>query len=192
MKEEEDKQITGEEAEEERQKLPAPDVGRLEKEISSLRKELDSRKETEDMYLDQLMRLKAEFENYRKRTEKQLSDNFESGMKSLAGDLLVILDNFHRALDAEVLDKNGIDLISKELMNIFRNKGLSRMEADGAKFDHNYHHAVSFIEKDDAEDGTILEVIQDGYFWKEEVLRPAMVIVSKEKEKRLKEEKDKA
>ncbi|MFC2062055.1 nucleotide exchange factor GrpE [Elusimicrobiota bacterium] len=155
------------------------------KEIEQLKKEAHEKQETEDLYLEQLKRLKAEFDNYRKRMECKLADNIEFGRKNVAGDLLVVLDNLQRALDSEQIDPAGIDLVSREFYNILKNKGLKRMDADGKKFDHNLHHAISSHEVDDDEkDGNIIEVIQPGYFWKDEVLRPAMVIVASTKEEK--------
>lgn len=165
-----------------------PTKKNLEKKLKELRNELITKQETEDMYLDQLKRLKAEFENYRKRMLRQVNENFEAGMKKIALDLLVVLDNFKRALDSKKIDLNGIDLINREFINILKNKGLNKMDVKGNKFDPNFHHAISFIETEADEDGKIMEVIQLGYLWKDEVLRPAMVIVAKEKEKPEQEE----
>jgi len=151
---------------------------KLREEIADLREKLkDSQKTCED-YLDQLKRLKAEYENYTKRMEKKAESSREEGMKKLASDLLVILDNFERALTAEKVDSEGVDLIYREFRNILKKKGLKRMEIKDNNFDHNLHHAIGFKESDQ-EEGNIAEVIQPGYYWKEELLRPAMVLISK-------------
>ncbi|NLB35531.1 MAG: nucleotide exchange factor GrpE [Elusimicrobia bacterium] len=129
-------------------------------------------------YLDQLKRLSAEFDNYRKRMDRASSEKFDDGMKSLASDLLCVLDNFERALNAGEADSEGITLIYREMFNILSKKGLNRMEAEGNRFDHNLHHAVGFVETTET-DEMVAEVLQAGYFWNEELLRPAMVTVTK-------------
>ena len=129
--------------------------------------------------------MQAEFDNYRKRTQKQISDTLEQGQKKLSSELLVILENLDKALEFKEIDFNGLELIDREFNNILAAKGLKRMDALNKQFDHNLHHAVGFSEVDsnsDYTDGIIIEVLQKGFYWKDEVLRPAMVIVAKEKE----------
>lgn len=167
------------------------DVKTDEKEIKELRKKLQEKEEIEDMYLDQLKRLKAEFENYRKRVRKQLDENFKCGEKVLALDFLPVLDNLQRALDYKHIDLEGLSLIKKECFNILNRRGLKLIETEGKKFDHNFHHAAGFCEvDDDTKDEDIIEVIQPGYFWNNEVLNPAMVIVAKKKEDSEQNEKE--
>lgn len=166
----------------------AEDIKADNRVIEELKKKLQEKEETEDMYLDQLKRLKAEFENYRKRVQRQLEQNLKYGEKILVMDLLVVLDNMQRALDYKHIDLEGLSLIKKEYFNILSGRGLKIMEAGGKKFDHNFHHAVGFNEvDDDAKDESIIEVLQPGYFWNDEILRPAMVIVAKKKEEEKKE-----
>ncbi|MGM0441467.1 MAG: nucleotide exchange factor GrpE [Elusimicrobiota bacterium] len=150
-------------------------------EIENLREELEAKEEEVDEYLEQSQRIKAEFMNYKKRVARISSEDMERGAKELAGDLLVILDNLERALDSEDVDLEGIDLISREFYNILKKRGVRKMEAEGEKFDHNYHHAISYVEDENSEDNTIVEVLEPGYFWKDKVLRPAKVVVSKKK-----------
>ncbi len=158
---------------------------KLEEEIEELKNKLKEKEEGEDMYLDQLKRLKAEFENYRKRMEKQSVDNFKCGEKKLAHDILVVLDNLQRALDYKDIDFKGLKLITKDFFNILKLRGLKVMESEGKKFDHNFHHAVGFREiDDDTKDGSIIEVLQQGFYWNDEVLRPAMVVVARKKEEK--------
>ncbi|MDA3793363.1 MAG: nucleotide exchange factor GrpE, partial [Elusimicrobia bacterium] len=129
--------------------------------------------------LDQLKRSRAEFDNFRKRATKQTAQNFNEGKKYLAETVLGVLDNLQRALDSGSVDPEGIGLIKKELYNTLKSNGLKKMDAEREQFDHNLHHAVSFIKDKDKEEGEIAEVLQSGYFWKELVLRPAMVVVVK-------------
>ncbi len=150
--------------------------------IAKLEEELKQQKELAESYLDQLKRLQAQFENYRKRVMKESEVNFKNGEKTLATGLLYVLDNIQRALDSQHIDREGITLIQKEFYNILRARGLKKMDAEGYPFDPNFHHALSFIHSPGCEDGKIVEVIQPGYFWDGEVLRPAQVVVAKEKE----------
>ncbi len=152
------------------------------KEVEELRQALDKSKQEAELYLNQLRRLKADYENYRKRMEKVSSGNYEEGKKTIAKDLLVVLDNFERALSEEKLDKEGINLVNKEFFNILRKKGVERMEALNSRFDPNLHHAVNYVERDNETEEKVVEVLQPGYLWKNAVLRPAMVVVSKPKE----------
>ena len=150
------------------------------KEIGDIEEQLDKKDEQEGMYIDQLKRLKAEFENYRKRMEKKTLESHKNGEKNLAKEILVILDNLNKAIDYGKIDMDGLGLIRKELMNILCRRGLSEMEVDGCRFDYNYHHAVGFCKASEGEeDDTVSEVLQQGYLWGDEVLRPAMVVVSK-------------
>lgn len=138
----------------------------------------DKKTDESEKYLDQLKRLHAEFDNYRKRMEKVCSESYEVGMKALAQELLGVLDNFERAIDSGETESEGVSLIHKEMLNVLKKRGLSKLEALGKRFDHNLHHAVGFAGSDSEED-LIVEVLQPGYFWKEELIRPAMVIVGR-------------
>ncbi len=153
-----------------------------ENELNALREELAEKEESLEGYLDQTRRIKAEFMNYKKRVAKTASRDKERGARELAADLLVILDNLERALASEEVDLEGIDLINREFYNILKKWGLKKMEVSGKIFDHNYHHAISYINDEESKDNTVVEVIEPGYFWKEEVLRPAKVVVNKKKE----------
>lgn len=160
--------------------------------IKSLKEMIIKKDEAEQMYLDQLKRLKAEFDNYRKRMEKKNAEILKIGERELAKDVLSVLDNLQRAIDYEHIDLEGVELIKKELFNILLKRGLKCLDAKGCTFDHNLHHAVSFCEVDDSiEDGKVIEVLQPGYFWNEEVLRPAMVITAKRREEKQCDEMEK-
>ncbi len=158
--------------------------------ITVLEKELKEQKELSEKYLDQLRRLQAQFDNYRKRVTKESEINFKSGEKTLAKGLLYVMDNLQRALDSRDIDREGITLIYKEFYNILKARGLEKMETEGCAFDPNFHHALSFVHSRDCQEGQIVEVIQPGYFWEGEVLRPAQVVVAKEPEEENKEEKE--
>jgi molecular chaperone GrpE len=161
----------------------------LKKKINRLKEELQERHEIEDLYLKQLRQIKADFDHYHDRTEKQIEGSLDTGMRRLVLEVLIVVDNLQRALAGNKMDFEGVDLINREFMHILENNGLGKME-NMKKFDYNYHHAVSVVETEKrSDDGDIVEVIQPGYLWKGRVLRPAMVIVSKKKEGRVSKKK---
>ena len=155
-------------------------------------------KETED----KLLRSLAEIENQRRRFEKEIKDAFEFGSFNFAKESLAILDNLQRAKSAikndEVLKNNkdldkfleNITVIEKDLVSIFEKNRIKRINTKNQKFDPNLHQAMSEIEDDKTETGSILEEIQPGYMLGERLLRPALVAVAKKKSSK-NEEKDK-
>ena len=134
---------------------------------------------------DLLRRRQAEFENYRRRIERERMDFAEyAGMESVRA-LLPTLDDFERALkaaqaaglvDTELI--KGIELIYKRLMETLTKQGLEPIGTEGQSFDPHLHEAVHRVEQDDAEDGAILEEYQRGYNFKGKLLRPSMVKVA--------------
>ena len=143
-----------------------------------LQKELD---ELNDKYL----RLNAEFQNYRKRVEKEKSDIFKFGNEKLLIEMLPIMDNFERALSSVDEDHpedkvlNGVKLIKKSLDDFFDKNGIKKIEAVNQPFDPEKHHAVMSEDADDVEADIVLEVFQDGYVLNEKVIRHSMVKVTK-------------
>ena len=146
-------------------------------------------KETED----KLLRSLAEIENQRRRFEKEIKDAFEFGSYNFAKESLAILDNLQRAKIAikndEVLKSNkdlkrfieNISIIEKDLISIFEKNRIIKIEATGKKFDPNVHQAMTELEDDKAEAGTIIQEIQPGYMLGDRLLRPALVGVAKKK-----------
>ena len=146
-------------------------------------------KETED----KLLRSLAEIENQRRRFEKEIKDAFEFSSFNFAKESLAILDNLERAKNAikndDVLKLNkdlekfleNISIIEKDLISIFERNGIKKINAKGEKFDPNFHQAMTELEDDSSENGTIVQEIQPGYMLGERLLRPALVGVSKKK-----------
>ena len=146
-------------------------------------------KETED----KLLRSLAEIENQRRRFEKEIKDAFEFGSFNFAKESLSILDNLQRAKDAikndpqlkesNDLDKflENINIIEKDLTSIFEKNRIYKIDVNKKKFDPNFHQAMSEIEDEKTEPGTILHEIQGGYMLGDRLLRPALVSVSKKK-----------
>jgi molecular chaperone GrpE len=137
-------------------------------------------RERADFY-DQLLRLRAEFENFRKRTQRERSDLVEYAAMEAVRDLVPVLDDFERALRAESADKeyaSGIQMIYGKLFETLKKLGLEPLEAEGLPFDPNVHHAVEMKKTNDVEDNTVVEQIQRGYNFKGRLLRPALVKVA--------------
>jgi molecular chaperone GrpE len=134
---------------------------------------------------DALMRLQAEFDNYRKRLAKESSLIVASANHALVRELLPVLDNFELALNNKGQDaefKKGVDLIFHQLKNILSENGLSEISAVGAKFDPYYHEAL-IAQASTKETGIVLEELQKGYLFNNSVLRHARVKVSKKPSK---------
>ena len=142
---------------------------------------------------DKLLRSLAEIENQRRRFEKEIKDAFEFGSFNFAKESLAILDNLQRAKEAikndaqlkvnKDLDRflENIIVVEKDLISIFEKNNIKKIDAYKKKFDPNFHQAMSEVEDDDTDPGTILDEIQAGYMLGERLLRPALVSVSKKK-----------
>ena len=142
---------------------------------------------------DKLLRSLAEIENQRRRFEKEIKDAFEFGSFNFAKESLAILDNLQRAKEAikndEKLKKNvdldrfleNITIIEKDLLSIFEKNRIKKIESKDKIFDPNIHQAMSEIENEKVEAGTVLQEIQAGYMLGERLLRPSLVSVSKKK-----------
>jgi molecular chaperone GrpE len=142
---------------------------------------------------DKLLRSLAETENQRRRFEKEIKDAFEFGSFNFAKESLAILDNLQRAKTAikndEVLKNNkdlnkfleNINIVEKDLVSIFEKNRIKKINTKDNKFDPNLHQAMSEVEDDNAETGTIIQEIQPGYMLGNRLLRPALVAVSKKK-----------
>ena len=137
----------------------------------------------EDHYL-QLQRLRADFDNYRKRTQKEKTELIKYASERLVGDLLPVLDNFDRAVSAAKVNPDftsfsqGVEMILRQMQTALSKEGLKAMEAVGQTFDPNLHEAVLRVESEEYPENTVVEEVQKGYYLKEKVLRPCMVKVS--------------
>lgn len=132
---------------------------------------------------NRLLRLQADFSNFRKRTEKEKQSYFLNGVETFVCELLPILDNFQRALESEK-DKEdpfylGVKMIEEQIIGLLKNNSIEEVKSVGEPFDPNFHHAVVVEESDEYESGIVMATLQKGYMLKEKVLRPAMVMVSK-------------
>ncbi len=140
-------------------------------------------KKAEEAESERYMRLMAEFQNFKKRVAKEKSDIHAYANEKIVGDILPVLDNFERALDAEGGDleayAKGMQLIFEQLKKALENAGLEEIKAMDEEFDPNVHNAVMTDNLEEKEDGTITKVLQKGYKLKDKVIRPSMVAVNK-------------
>ena len=143
---------------------------------------------------EEKLRLLAEMENLRKRSEKEKLDSIRYGSINLARDILSPGDNLTRALEAIPEDEktsekfknliDGLNMVQKEFSTILRKHGVNKIEAINTKFDHNLHQAMVELEDDTVDEGTVVQEMQSGYTMHDRLLRPSMVAVSKKPTKK--------
>ena len=133
---------------------------------------------------DRLLRRQAEFDNFRRRAERERADVVEYAATEAVRTLLPIADDFERALKVESADKEyarGMDLIYQRLVAALTKLGLEAIVSEGQPFDPNVHHAIEMVERDDVADHTVIGEFQRGYNFRGRLLRPAMVQVAVKK-----------
>ena len=135
-----------------------------------------------DALQDRLLRTAAEFDNFRKRMERERRELSEFAITDLLADVLPVVDNFERALAVQTADvdayRKGVELIHKQMMDWLRKRGVTPIDTAGKDFDPNVHQAVVREETAERRDGEILQELQRGYKLGERLLRPAMVKVA--------------
>jgi molecular chaperone GrpE len=173
---EEDETVTVTEAEATAEAEAEEDV--IASELARARAEAES-------YLDDLRRLQADFDNYRKRTLREQTARTASASQALVARLLPVLDNFELAVSAAEQSRDfdrmlkGVEMVLGALREVLEGEGLVKIEAEGKPFDPERHEAVIAVEQEDAEPGTIVDIVRAGYELGGKVLRPAMVKVAK-------------
>jgi molecular chaperone GrpE len=175
--EEELKENTTEAMSEER----SSDAEQLSAEIDALNKRLAEAESKTFEYKDSWLRSQAEFQNYRKRIERDNELTYISLKGDILKKILPVLDDLERALQNRSADDawaNGIELVARKFQNILENEGLKKIEALGAEFDPNFHEAISHEPADGAKSGQVIGVVQNGYTLGERVIRPALVRVA--------------
>ena len=149
----------------------------LQEKVDKLEEEL---KQSEDKYL----RLYAEFENFKRRKNKEIETNNVYKSQKVITEILPSLDNLERALQVESDNEEiksllkGVEMVYDGLLNVLKSEGVELIETENAQFDPNYHHAVMQDEDSEKERGAILDTFQKGYKLKDRVIRPAMVKVN--------------
>lgn len=145
-----------------------------ESEVDKLKAEIAERD-------DRILRQQAEFQNFRRRTQKEKEELGNVVKQDVLKSLLPIIDNFERALAAETADaeslKKGVEMVHSQLMQTLQDKGLKAIETEGQKFDPTFHQAVMRIQNPELDDGTIAAELQRGYMVGDAVIRPSMVQV---------------
>lgn len=138
-----------------------------------------------DEYYDLLLRKTAEFDNYRKRTDRERQTASESAAADLIQELLSLVDDLERALGTEpgnegaAAYRRGVELIHRQLLELLRKRGVRPIDAVGANFDPNYHQAIAYEPAEGRRDGEIIEEFRRGYTLGDRLLRPSMVKVVK-------------
>lgn len=158
-----------------------PEILEPERESDYKEPETTSNEELETLK-DQMIRLQADFQNYKRRAENDRLNYVNLGLEKLALELLPVIDNFERAiLASENHDAfyDGIVLIEKSLVEVLNKFEIKEIDCLNKAFDPNFEHAVMLSEEEGVEPGIVTEVLQKGYTIKDKVLRPAMVKVSK-------------
>lgn len=155
----------------------------IEEEINDEIEQLEENQELVSGLKDQLLRLQADFMNFKRRSEEQRSSSMDYAVEKFALDLLPCVDNFERALESGDEDKasfyDGVSMIYEELVKVLKKNNIEEIEALGESFDPNIHHAVFAEETQEYEPEIVIEILQKGYKLKEKTIRPAMVKVSK-------------
>ncbi len=146
-------------------------------------KKKDKRDERIEELTDQVKRQMAEFENFRRRTDKEKTQMYEVGAKSIIEKILPVVDNFERGLAAVPEEQKsdafveGMDKIYKQMMTVFDELDVKPIEAVGKEFDPEFHNAVMQVESDEYESGVVAQELQKGYMYRDSVVRHSMVAV---------------
>ena len=144
----------------------------------------DKKDEKIEELTDRVRRQMAEFDNFRKRTEKEKTQMFETGAKSIVEKILPVVDNFERGLAAVTEEEKGtpfvegMEKIYKQMMTVLEEAGVKPIEAVGQEFDPNLHNAVMHVEDEEFDENIIAEEFQKGYTYRDSVVRHSMVKVA--------------
>jgi molecular chaperone GrpE len=145
---------------------------------------LETLRREKDAVQDRLLRTAAEFDNYRKRVERERQTLAEAAASSIIEELLPLVDDLERALKADAGEggdaiRRGVELIHKQLAETLRKRGVKPIDALGADFDPHFHQAVAYEPAEGRRDGEVIEEFRRGYMLGDRLLRPAMVKVAK-------------
>jgi molecular chaperone GrpE len=180
---EKNKDTHGEELEENQAGAVATseEVDQLSAEIDALNKKLAEAESKTSEYKESWLRSQAEFQNYRKRIERDSEMTYISLKGDIVKKILPVLDDLERALQNRAADDawaSGIELIVRKFQNILESEGVKKIEALDAEFDPNFHEAISHEPADGAKSGHVIGVVQNGYMLGDRVIRPALVRVA--------------
>jgi molecular chaperone GrpE len=153
----------------------------LSAEIDSLKRQLEEAEVKASGYKDSWLRSQADFQNYKKRLDRDNELMYVSMKGDIIKKVLPALDDLERALQNRIAGDawaNGIELIARKLQNILESEGVKRIEAEGQEFNPHFHEAISHEHNEDFESGQVIAVVQNGYMFGERVIRPALVRVA--------------
>ncbi len=177
---------------EKKEKVKAGSPGKISGEVKIGAREYqelsDSAKKTQE-YFDKLLRLHAEFENFKKRSIKERQQFFKFANEGLIRELINVLDNFERAFESanKMSDlkslHQGVEMILKQIHQLLEKNGVKKIECLGKPFDPVQQEAIAHIESDEQPENTVVEEVQKGYLLEERLIRPAVVKVSKKRRK---------
>lgn len=186
----EQEEATAAEAEEQTEADPAEEAGGRQaedetaeeaEETAEAQEQAPQQKEEDEALNAKYLRLMADFQNYKRRTEKEKGDIYAYANEKIVTELLTVMDNFERALQHEAADESfaeGMRMIFKQLTGVLEKAGLEEINALGEDFDPNFHNAVMMEDNADYESGKVTEVMQKGYLLNKKVIRPSMVKVN--------------
>ena len=178
----------------EQEKTPSKDASETQEKVAPIKEETPEEKLKTTQ--DKLLRTMAEMENQRRRFEKEKQEAFEFGGFNFAAESLLLIDNIDRAIisfkNDESLKNNkdlnkiidGIEIVKKDLVSIFKKNGIESIECINKKFDPNFHQAMLELEDSTKEAGTVVQEMQKGYMMKNRLLRPSLVGVTKKREEK--------
>ena len=155
-----------------------------DKKKSFFKKKKDKKDEQIEELTDKVKRQMAEFDNFRKRTEKEKSQMYDMGAKTIVEKILPVIDNFERGLPAVPEDNKedafvvGMDKIYRQMLTVLEEAGVKPIEAVGAEFDPNFHNAVMHVEDETLGENVVAEELQKGYMYRDTVVRHSMVKVA--------------
>lgn len=157
-------------------------LSEMETRLQELTGELESAQAKQEEYLNMAQRVQADFENFRRRNQSVRKEAFEDGARGIVTTLLPVVDNMERAIDAAKKSadpslREGVEMVYRQLMEVFEKRGVSVISRLGEKFDPNLENAVLQGAEGEGEPGTVCEVFQKGYQMGEAILRHAMVKV---------------
>lgn len=155
----------------------------LKQKLETLEKAVEDKQKEIDEYKNRWYRAQADFDNFRKRTQKEIQDIHLYAGEQLIKDILPVVDNFERAMDS-IEDREspiykGVQLIYQQLKNVLERYDVKEIDALGKAFDPRFHEAVMQVESREYENDTVIEVLQKGYLYHTKVIRPSMVKVAK-------------
>jgi molecular chaperone GrpE len=189
MEKEEKVTAENEQNKEEQEEIEVIDAANEEEEKEennqdALQNKLEELEKEKDETYQRMLRLQAEYDNFKKRSQKEKEANLKYKSMDLVNELLPVVDNFERALQAETNDQtkgiiDGITMVYNQFKDALTSTGVEEIETEGKEFDPNLHHAVMQTEDEDTDSNMIVEELQKGYMLKDRVIRPAMVKVNK-------------